>query len=512
MQPRTCLVTILLLAAIASSATAGEALTSAARTGDLAALRVLLQNGTAVDDRQPDGTSALHWAVLGSHHAVMDSLLQAGADANAADRYGTTPLFLAALNGDAVAANTLLLAGADPNVLDVAHESVLMTAVRTGNEDVVNLLLEQGALVGYREPVYGLSALMLAALENHPGVVRRLMTFGARINEHTHVGPTPPFVLPCKGGCGSEGLGINVGGVPDRGERAEVDGGMTPLLYAARDGRIEVAQALLEAGADLEQTEGNRISPLLMALINGHVELALVLLERGADVNVADFYGRTPLFAAVEYRNLDMDNNNDPAPVHNGVDRAAFLPMIERLLGAGADVNARTREYPPSRRWIHMRNDISWVDMTGQTPFVRAALAGDVSVMRLLLAHGADPAITAYGGTSAMMAAAGLNWRGEQTYTESPAALLEAVKLCMELGLDVNAVNSMGISALMAAANRGSDDIIELLVANGALVDARDGEGRTAMTWAKGVFIADLAAQPKPATVALLRTLGAAEE
>jgi ankyrin repeat protein len=506
---RTALAVLLLLPAVMADAATEKELWDAATSGDQKALEVALKQGVAVDVRQADGTSALHWAVLGQHRQAMASLLQAGADANAADRYGTTPLSLAALNGDAAATHALLQAGANPNAVDAAQESVLMTAARTGNVEVIDLLLAHGALVGYVEPHYGLSALMLAALENHPEVVARLTRFGARVNQQTRIGPTPPFVVPCKGGCGSEGVGINRGGVPDRGERPEVDGGMSALLYAARDGRLEVAQALLAAGADLEQGEGNEITPLLMALLNGQVALAQLLLDHGAEVNAQDFYGRTPLYAAVDYRDLDMNNNDTPNPVNNGVARETFLPLIAHLLEAGAKVDARTREYPPSRRWIHARNDITWVDMTGDTPFVRAAFSGDVQVMRLLLDHGADPFITTYEGTSALMAAAGINWRETQSYTESAAASRDAVALCIELGLDVNASNSMGLTALLGAANRGANDIIELLLQHGARLDIKDAEGRTPLQWAKGVFLGDLGAQPKPETIVLPQKLGA---
>jgi uncharacterized protein len=502
------LLALTLLLVSAQQVAVAQTLAMAARGGDLAALETLLQQGHDVDERRSDGTSALHWAVLGGYEGMTERLLRAGADANAKDRYNTTPLALAALNGDVAAVHALLQAGADPNAKDLAHESVLMIAARTGNPEVVDLLLEFGALPGYREPQYGMSALLVAALENHPAVVSRLARVGGLVNQHTLLGPIPPFIVPCKGGCGSEGIGMNRGGVPDRGERPEVDGGMTPLLYAARDGSVELARVLLALGARTKQTEGNAITPLLMAVLNGQVEVAQLLLDHGARVNVEDFYGRTPLFAAVEFRNLDMNNSENPDPVNNGIDRKAFLPLIERLLAAGAEVDARTREYPPSRRWIHARNDITWVDMTGQTPFVRAAFSGDVTVMKLLLQHGADPQITTFGGTSALMAAAGLNWRETQSYTESPQALLEAVQLCIELGLDVNAANTAGFTAILGAINRGSNDIVELLVAHGARLDIRDGEGRSAMQWAEGVFLGDLGAQAKPATIALLRSLG----
>ena len=187
-----------------------------------------------------------------------------------------------------------------------------------------------------------------------------------------------------------------------------------------------------------------------------------------------DWYGRTPLWTAVETRNMDVDNAE---PFENGVDRGPVLELITRpARSSGADPNTRTKETPPIRRqMLRVTGSLSWVDFTGQTPFLTAALSGDVTVMRLLLEHGADPNITTFGGTTALMAAAGVNWVVDQTYDEGPMALLDAVKLCAdELGMDVNAVNSMGLTAVHGAANRGSDDIIRFLVARGARLDAKD--------------------------------------
>jgi ankyrin repeat protein len=483
-------------------------LMDAAARGDAATVRALIAKKADVNAVHVDGTTAVHVAVNADRLDIADMLLRAGAKAAAADRYGVTPLYLASVNGNADMIRRLLDAGADPNAVDPGGETALMTAARTGAPAPLRVLLERGAAIDAREPEFGQTALMIAVREDQREAIDLLIEAGASPNAQTRKGPTPAFVPPCKGtGCGSEGVGINRGGVPDRGRRAEVKGGMTPLLYAARDGRLSAARRLVDAGADLELADANGIRPLLMSLLNGKLDVASFLLSKGANVNADDFWGRTPLWAAVEYRNLDMNNNDQDSPTDNGVDRAPFLPFIRMLVESGANVNARTRELPPARRWLYSLNDVSWVDFTGQTPFLRAALSADTATMKLLVEHGADPNLPTLAGTTPLMAAAGVNWVVAQTYTESVPARLDAVKLCLELGADVNATNSMGLTPLLGAVNRGSNDIIELLVESGARLDIKDKEGRTPLRWAEGVFLAAVGAERKPETIALLERL-----
>jgi len=506
--PSRALTAALLLASCAAgthlSAAGDTRLAEAAKRRDVTAVRKLLDDKVDVNAPGPDGTPALHWLVRVDDFETARRLIRAGADASKQNLYGVTPMQLACANGNAEMIALLLEAGADPNVVDKQGETALMAATRVGSADAVRTLLDHGAKVDTRDPAFQQTALMIAVRENHPDVVKLLVDRGAEVNVQTRTGATPPWILPNSVPGFGHGIGIVRGGLPDRGSRYLIPGAMTPLLYAARDGRIETAKILLARGAEIEHTDANSITPLLMAITNNHVDMARYLIDRGANVKAIDWYGRTPLWAAVELRNMDVDSST----FENGVDRAPALELIKVLLDKGVDVNARTREVPPIRRqMLRVTGDLSWVDFTGQTPFLRAALAADLEVMRLLLAHGADPKIPAYAGTTALMAAAGVDWVVDQTSDEGPAARLEAVKMCYDLGMSVNDANSMGITALMGAANRGSDDIIEFLVSKGAKLDVKDKEGRNAFNWAEGVFLATHPAKPKPSSMALIKKL-----
>jgi ankyrin repeat protein len=479
-------------------------LVEAAMKRDVATVKALLEQHVDVNAPGTDGTPALHWVVRVDDLETAKLLIGAGADAKFTDRYGVTPLYLACTNGNAAMIRLLLDAGADPNSVDATGQTALMTAASVGDLESAKVLLDRGATVDTRDRNFQQTALMFAVRDNHPDVVRLLVEHGADVNAKTRQGETPPWILPNSVPGFGHGVGIVRGGLPERGSRYFIPGALAPLLYAARDGRLENAKILLDAGADLELADANGITPLLMAISNNQIEVARFLIDRGAKINVSDWYGRTPLWTAVEVRNMDFDN----ASFENGVDREPLLELIRVLLERGADPNPRTKESIPIRRFmLRVTGTLEWVDFTGQTPFLRAAYAGDLTVMKLLLQHGADPKIATYAGTTALMAAAGVNWVVDQTYDEGPTALLDAVKFCYELGLSVNDVNSMGITAVMGAANRGSDDIIQFLVGKGARLDVKDNEGRTPLNWAEGVFLATHPAKAKPSSIALIKKL-----
>jgi uncharacterized protein len=486
------------------SAGADVRLATAASRRDTAAVRALLSQKVDVNAPDAQGTPALHWAVRVDDADLARLLLSAGADARLSNRYGLTPLTLAVTTGNPEMIRMLLDAGADANAVDPAGETMLMIASRVGVTDAVRVLLEQGAVVDTKDKTYQQTALMIAVRENHPAIVRMLIERGADVNAKTRTGATPQWVLPNSVPGFGHGIGIVRGGLPPRGSRAPIPGAVSPLLYAARDGRLEAAKLLLAAKADVNQTDANGITPLLMAIVNNRVDVARFLIEQGGDIQAADWYGRTPLWAAVETRNMDVDN----ATFANSIDREPMLEVVKILLERGAKVNVRMKEVPPIRRaFLRITGSLSWVDFTGQTPFLTAALAADVTVMRLLLKYRADPNIGTFEGTTPLMAAAGVNWVYDQTFDEGPAARLEAVRLCLEVGNDVNAINSMGLTALMGAANRGSDDIIKFLTEKGARLDVKDKEGRTALAWAEGVFLATHPAKPKPSSIAIIQTL-----
>ena len=505
---------VLLGLAVPAFAQVDNRLAIAAMERDLDTVRQLLAEGGAdVNAPGPNETPALHWLVRIEELELTERLLEAGADVNRPNALGLAALGLAIENGDVEMVQVLLDHGADPHTADFAGETPLMRAARSGSAEIVQAVLEKGVEVDRREPHYQQTALMIGVRSESPEVVRLLVDAGADVNLQTPPGEAPRFRLPSEVAA-SKGVGVNWGGYPPHGARNPIGGAKTPLLYATRTGDLATTKLLVEAGANVEQADADGVTPLLNAILNAtvaarpgntteHMEVAHYLIEQGANINVADWYGQTPLFAAVDLRNLEV-----PGPTRdNGIDRDKAFVLIRTLLERGADPNAQIQQVQPVRRWVTRLGYLSWVDVTGQTAFLRAAYSGDVSTMKLLVEHGADPNIATFNGTTPLMVAAGVNWVVSQTFDEGPEQLLEAVKYAHSLGNEVNAQNSLGFAAIHGAANRGSDNIIRWLAANGADLDIADNVGRTAIDWAHGVFLATHPPVDRPETVALLESL-----
>jgi ankyrin repeat protein len=531
----------------ASPEAAARALIEAARDGDLDALRAALDADVAADAAGPDGATALHWAVYAGDLEAAGLLLDRGADPRRTSREGATPLSLAAISGDARLIERLLDAGADVDERQAHGETPLMLAARTGRREAVEVLLARGADVNAAEELRGTTALMWAAANANPGAVAALLAHDADVAARSKpiaLGRGPYLADTARDriadfhrGVGQAGQAIAVnltaeGENLDQSEfvdpsiaasaraaeeeqREEVTlrgegGGLTALVFAAREGDREAVRLLLDAGADVDQTTEYGWSPLLAAVHNRRYRLAVDLLARGADPNVANAGGWTPLYIATDNRNIEAGDYPTRKPDMD------HLEFITTLLDAGADPNARMASSTETRTiFTHQ-----WLYEEGATPFLRAAQSGDLALMRLLLERGADPSIPTDAGVTPLMVAAGIGWVEGVTYEWSPEQTFEAVELLLELGAEVNAQDWVdGRTALMGAAHKGRVDVIELLVAYGADMSVRDIGSRDSIhalygtTW-RAVDYADglvrvgvQSATPQPEAGATLRRL-----
>ena len=469
-----------------ASFAAGTEAADAVQNRDIASLRALLKQHAAVNAAQADGTTALHWAAHWNDVEAVNLLIAAGADAKATNRYGTTPLSEAAAAGNAVIIEALLKAGADANTRTTADgETVLMTSARAGNLDAVNALLNHGADVNAKETYKGQTALMWAAAERHPEVVKALLAHGADWKVQSSYRETK---------------------IPKLSTASSISpisrGGLTAFLFAAREGDIETAKVMLGAGVDINQTDVDGTSGLVVSIMNKKYTFAKFLLERGADPNVADVKGRAALYAAIDARNEDWS----ALPMRKETDPLPSIELIKAVLAHSPNVNARLTHNLPGRSGMDY-GDAALDE--GTTPFMRAARSGDTATMRLLLAAGADAKVITKDGNNALQFAAGIGYRDKQTQG-TDAQALEAVKLCMDQGLDINQADNKGETALHGAANRGSDVLVKFLVEHGAKLDAKSKAGFTPLDIAMGKDSFGLPV-PHDSTVALLRNLGAPE-
>jgi ankyrin repeat protein len=438
---------------IASAANAEVA--DAAMRGDREAVRAALARNADVTLAQIDGSTALHWAAEHDDPDMADLLLRAGARVDARTREGVTALQLAATNGSAALIDRLLKAGADVNAgLTPSGDTVLMLAARTGKSDAIRVLVEGGADVNAHESWGGTTALMWAAAERHADAAKALIAAGADVNARS-------YYVAAANGRGFEGrTPVAARATPKPEEFAS--GWLTPLMFAAREGDVALVRILVAAGADINAVAGDGKTALALAAFNGNYDVASLLVESKADVNKADAQQFTPLFWAVDRRNMET------APNFPWMVTADPLPLIRKLLDAGADPNALVNHTPRAR----MREGSPRIVFA--TALMRAAFAADLELVTLLLDRGADPSIVSKDGETMVSAAAGLAFIQGYHRGKSQAERLEVVKLFVKRGNDVNQPDDFGITPLMAAANGGDVRLIQYLVDVGADLGAHD--------------------------------------
>lgn len=521
-------------------------LVDAVKNRDTETARALLAEKADVNAVSPDGSTALHWAAHWEDSETAGLLLRAGANVNAANDYGVTPLSLATTNRNAAMVETLLKAGANPNAALWTGETPLMTAAGAGNAEMARLLLAHRADVNAKEPRRGQTALMWAIAAEHPEVARLLIEHGAGVRARSHQfkmdGFTPMMI---------EGYGANVQATPN--------GGFTPLLFAARAGDLETVRLLLDRGADVNESTEEDGSALVIASAGGHEALALFLLEQGADPNRTDASGITPLHYAMRdgikvLHGIDISNAvrlcqsgagarcvtvDDPAQLTDPAyatftaeppKKEKILPgrnllgLAKALLARGASVNAQLRTPPPQLRLL--RKPV--VNLTGATPFLLATAAGDLNSMRTLVeararplvgtvisekefsktGHGDDNQIQ--GNGTPLMVAVGMG-RQDDFGRDAERRALEASRVLVELGADVNGATETGWTPLHAVAFLGANTLLEFLAEKGANVNVKNGCGQTPLSLAEGTDARGLLQRvtPHPQTAQLLRKLGA---
>ena len=474
---------------------ANQGLPDAAQRRDIETVRVLIDAGVDVDAPQADGATALAWAVHWDDLATADLLLGAGADVDAANDLGVTPLMLAGLNGSVPMVDLLLRAGADPNAARPAGGTALMMAARSGDATVLRRLIAAGADLDAATSS-GHTALMWAVAERHTRAVTLLAEVGADVQARTAVYTPRARTTVREAKVLSRFEAINPAGLPRDGDRdpPRPEGGFTPLLYAILAGDASNVRVLLSAGANVDDAGPDGVTGLMLALIKRHEETALLLLDAGADPSAAEAG-----FAALHLASA-----------------TGSLAVAEALLARGADPDVRLQR--PQRLTnafeigVFTSPGSGRLTQIGSTPFMVAAKSADARMMRLLAEAGADPHLTTADGTTALMLAAGLGKRAatDITYydwTEEKA--VAALAAGLELGLDINAANEHGETALHAAAYHNANRVIEFLVDNGAAIDAPNAAEQTPLRIAEGHLICCTTFVRHAEAAARLQELGA---
>jgi uncharacterized protein len=466
----------------AGAAQAAEDLLAAAQKNQSTAALAAIEDGVDVNRKAPDGTTALHWAVYNDNLALVERLIRAGADVGAANEFGSTPLAEAATVGNAAVIEALVVAGAPVDAQGADGQTALMVVARSGNTAAADALIRNGANVNARERWREQTALMWAAAQNQPAMVALLIEHGADVDARSMANDWPRQVT----------------GEPRRMYRPF--GGLTPLLFAAREGCLECARALVEAGANLDLPDPKGVTALFLAIDNFHFDTAKFLIEAGANPNKWDWWGRTALYSAVDVNTLPHGGRAD----RRSVDETSSIEIVELLLEAGAWPDVQLKLLPPYRHIGDDRGcDIMLVK--GTTPLLRAAKTFDTAAIELLLEHDANVDLPNDGGITPVMAAAGVgsvecDARGygpgipHYMVADTEQKSIAALKLLLDADADIHArtlsgragARSIGRTALFGAAFWGWNDVVDYLVERGAKIDVAERGGLTPVDAALG--------------------------
>ncbi|HEV2202640.1 MAG TPA: ankyrin repeat domain-containing protein [Bryobacteraceae bacterium] len=503
-RPIASFLVIAALAPIAVGA-GGSPVADAAMQGDRAALQSLVGQKADVNAPQADGATAIQWAAYKDDLEMASLLIAAGANVKTPNRDGATPLSLASINGSAAMIDKLLKAGADPNERGRQAETPLMLAARNGNLDAIKVLLDHKAEVNAKEKLRGTTALMWAVEQVHPSAVKLLIEHGADIrsasnpdtrNARNNLANTVTERLNSRLGAVGQSRARVAAPPPPPADAEDVPplasrmqktdgGGLTALVLAAREDCLECARLLVEAGAGVSQRTHYGWTPLLVATQNRHYKLAAYLLDHGANPNIANDGGWTPLYLATDNRNIESGDYPVRTPDMDHLD------YIRLLLAKGANVNARIcgvastpAKCAGDTTETRTNFTMQWLFEDGATPFLRAAQSGDITLMKLLLARGADPKIFTAHNVTPLAVASGIGWVEGVTFEWSEAESLEAVKMCLDLGIDPNVADDEGRTALHGAAHKGRTAVIQLLADHGARLDAHDAGSRDSINGA----------------------------